>query len=232
MSKINKAKISYVLLYSLLVLGIFILGIAFTFTRSASAELYGGGAGYSYISQGHDFEFENNYSYNVGNEVLEPIVTSITPNRLATGSNTRIITIYGRNFTPGTVAKIGSQERPTSYQGSNRLQMQLSQNDVYRSGEHLVSVYTPGGGYSNVVILTISGDVKGAVRGTANTSDSYYGTTTESATRGLGANASSSGFSFSGLFGWLLLGILILIVIVLWRKVFGDKERQKPLKHA
>lgn len=223
MSKINNKN----LIFALIVIAILGLSVIFTLPKSAHAEFRSYGGGYGFVSSGNIPSNSGGYNYGNNNQSsLSPIIYSIYPNKITQGQGAKTIVINGDNFVPGSIAKFGSQERPTSYVNSNRVVMQLSANDTNNAGEFLVTVENPNGRNSNVSILTITPS-KG---GNANSTGTVTGGTGN--TNGLGANANSSGFRLSGLVLWLFIAILILVVVILWRKIFGEKEAHKPLKHA
>ena len=59
-------------------------------------------------------------------------------------------------------------------------------------------------------------------------------TTSDTNNQNLSANAlfGANGFMPSNLIQWLVFGILILLAVVLWRKVYvTEKDKSKPLKH-
>lgn len=231
MSKINNNLIAG----ALILLGILTIGIIFALPNNASAEykFIGGGGGYTYYDDGNYGGSGGGYS--IEDEGLSPIIYSITPDTLTTGGGPRTITINGRDFAPGAVAKIGSFVRPTTYVNSGRLTMQLGSADLAKTGEYLITVRNPNGETSNAMLLNIR--PKGSVFGStdnANTSGNTTSSTTYTSKSNLSANA-SGGASFMPrtLLGWLMLFIVILLAVVLWRKLYvTEEDKHKPLKHA
>ena len=68
----------------------------------------------------------------------------------------------------------------------------------------------------------------------ANTQVACAPTTSGTNNQNLSANAlfGANGFMPSNLIQWLVFGILILLAVVLWRKVYvTEKDKSKPLKH-
>ncbi|MBP9715350.1 MAG: IPT/TIG domain-containing protein [Candidatus Pacebacteria bacterium] len=223
MSKINNKNLIFVLI----IIAILAVSVIFTLPRDAHADyLVPGGGFYSYETDDNGVDSSTLGSGN--GEFYIPIINSISPNKINSGSGIRTIAINGSNFMQGATAKFGSQNRPTSYINSNRLLMQLSSTDTNNAGEFLITVHNPNGAYSNIAFLSITRNKNS--NGT-NSTGTVSGANTGGA-NGLGANALSSGFRLSGLVLWLFIAILILVVVILWRKIFGEKEKHKPLKHA
>lgn len=221
MSKINNKNLIFVLL----IIAILAVSVIFTLPKNAQAEFRSSGVDYGWVSEGSLAPSSANAGYSLSNNTA-PIIYSISPNKINSGVGAKAIHINGANFVPGSVAKFGSQDRPTSYVNSGHLVMQLSSNDTNNAGEFLVTVENPNGADSNVSFLTIANkNGNGANTGTVTGRTGNGGNV-------LGANANSSGFRLSGLVLWLFIAILILVVVILWRKIFGEKEAHKPLKHA
>lgn len=222
MSKINNKN----LIFTLIFIAVLALGVVFALPTKTNAW-----NGYSYESEASFYTYNSNSNqvnsggYSNNNQNPTPFITSISPDRSASGTGAKVITIIGNNFVPGSVARFDNSNRQTSYISPTKLVMQLTSADITRLGEHLITVHNdaPGGGNSNAVVFTVG---KTGATG-ANAKDVKY----DENGNPLSASALASGV-FSGLFTWLIIGILILIVIVLWRKIFGDKEKNKPLKHA
>ncbi len=162
-----------------------------------------------------------------------PKISSISPKSGNVNMTTNTITITGRNFTPNSVARINTSVRPVTFIDPSHLLLSINSNDLYmyqNNGGFFVTVFNeaPGGGYSNGKYFTIKA-VKGS--GTINKDGSG-----SSAGGSLAANAffGSGSILPSGLVSWIILGIMILIIVILARKVFGAEKRyhQTPLKHA
>ena len=112
--------------------------------------------------------------------------------------------------------------------------------------QYSITVYNPGpgGGYSNSVPFGVSG---GNVNSNSN---SYSNSNTQPNSAnintseangnedygGLAATAiiGADGFMPTGLVGWIVAAILITIIIILIRRIYGAEKRyhETPLKHA
>jgi hypothetical protein len=157
-----------------------------------------------------------------------PVIYSINPNQTKPDSDAMTLDINGENFTPGSVARWNSSDRVTTYVNTNKLKMKLTKADLSGRGEYLVTVFNPapGGGFSNSAVFTI-GDAPVVAPVVSNTVIK----TTEGSV--LGASAVGASFFPFGLIGWIILAILILLVVIVWRRVYvSDKEKNAPLKHA
>ena len=188
--------------------------------------------------------YPNGYSYNYpygGTQNPRPVIFMLNPSSVNRNSGPFTVGITGNYFMPGAMAKLNGSNRTTTYISSTYLQMQLSYTDTTGSGDCLVTVYnpTPGGGLSNSATLNISGtQVSGPITTTATPATTAKKTITSTvaktaATNGLEANVLSSGFLPSNIIQWLLFLLLVLLVIVFWRKIYiSDKEKETPLKHA
>lgn len=132
------------------------------------------------------------------------------------------------------------------------------------NGGFYINVFNgaPGGGYSNALFFTINNTAP-VTNGNSNNSynssttsftdtenysntnqtqngTSYNTSSTTSASSNTGRNLASSvifgsnTFLPSGLIQWVLLAIVILLIVILVRKVFGAKQKydEAPMKHA
>lgn len=156
-----------------------------------------------------------------------PRISSITPKSGDTNMTTNTITISGGGFTPTSVARINTSVRNVTFIDPSHLLMQISTNDLYayqNNGGFFVTVYNsaPGGGYSNAVYFTIKAG--------AGSSSQNGGSGSLAANAFFGTNSILP----SGLISWILLGMMILVIVILVRKVFGAQKRyhETPLKHA
>ncbi|MFA6301180.1 MAG: IPT/TIG domain-containing protein [Candidatus Paceibacterota bacterium] len=155
-----------------------------------------------------------------------PRISSINPKSGSVDMTTNTITISGSGFTPTSVARINTSVRQVTFIDPSHLLLPINSNDLYayqNNGGFFVTVYNeaPGGGYSNAAYFTVK-----AVNGSSKNNNSD----------GLAANAffGTNSFLPSGLVSWILLGIMILVIIILVRKIFGadKKYHETPLKHA
>lgn len=193
------------------------------------------------------------YNEPIEEEVEEnpvPHLSSINPNPLFRNSDTKTITIYGEEFVPGAVVKINGSDRNTTVVSSTQIKAELIYSDTAYVSEHAVTVYNPGKGkrsntYTLRVIEKVVTSVSPVKTTTTNTASTVKKTTTTSTVSknsiddkdfsGLAAGAIFGGNSFmpSGIVQWLLLAIFILLIVIIVRKIFGEKQyHQSPLKHA
>lgn len=191
----------------------------------------------------------------------KPSIDSISPDSSNIGFGTKTITITGNGFIPSSIVKINGSSRASTFIDDSHLLVQINGNDLsaYRSnGGFFITITNraPGGGYSNAVFFTIN-EISASTTTNTNTINSNSSTTTfteinnnptnnetslntttkkNNTFSGLAANVffgSSDSFLPSGLVQWILLAIIILIIIILARKVFGSEENYHatPLKH-
>ena len=175
-----------------------------------------------------------------------PIINSIDPNYSNVGVGTKTITITGENFVPDSVGKVNGANRPTTFVDSYHLLMQINGNDLnaYQSnGGFFITVFNPApaGGYSGTVFFTISNNANGTGSNFSNTSQTGNGNNTGGNSgnqngnyRNLASNAlfGSNSIYPSGLIQWILLAIIILLIVILVRRLYGaDKYHSTPLKH-
>jgi len=163
-----------------------------------------------------------------------PGILSLDPNQIYTGEGSRIIEIRGYGFVYDSVVLFDGQDRPTTYISSTRLLMRISANDANQVGDHLVSVENPrpGGGISHPRVLEIrnSRGTGGAINFDASGAGSVNG---NSSGNSLSASAVQSGAFFPSTFiQWLAFAILILFIVIIWRRLYRRKEEEPPLKHA
>src|SRR3989344_1569146 len=235
------------LILSLIILA-FTFGLFWSLPAYARIEADSTGAS-GVTGDGYDYGGPNYYpngypnGYPYGNQNPRPVIFMLNPSSVNRNSGPFTAGITGNYFMPGAIAKLNGSNRTTTYISSTYLQMQLSYADTTGSGDYLVTVYnpTPGGGLSNSATLNISGtQVSGPITATATPTTTAKKTTTSTSTvaksattNGLEANVLSSGFLPSNIIQWLLFLLLVLLVIVFWRKIYiSDKEKETPLKHA
>ncbi len=267
MENINKNK----RIYTVLIFGILAM-LAYTpnFAQAQSVSNDYSGRNYSYGDPNFSYTNYNNNgtgnNTNTGtgyiangnyNSNPAPIIYLLSPNNRIVNTGGTEVAITGDNFTPSSVARFNSYDRPTTYYSSTRLNVTLYDGDLKIPGNYLINVYNPvyrsSGGYSNTLSFTVREiGVANIVSSTTTSSKpiARKATTAKVAkvstpikSNGLTANVLDSGFS--GLFGtnckffpnsliqWLLLLILILVAVVLWRKAYiNEKDKETPLKHA
>lgn len=90
-------------------------------------------------------------------QTLNPILTSITPNKINAGDKDFTITVNGKNFVYGSVVKLNGVNKTTHHVSSTELKAEIPAGDINEAGEFSVSVYSPimGGKTSNVEKLII-----------------------------------------------------------------------------
>ena len=199
----------------------------------------------------------NNNNYNNPNPA--PHINSISPNSARVNSNVTI-TVFGNGFVQGSTVRWNGYDKPTTYIDSGTLKAQLSYSDLNNGGNYPITVWNPapGGGFSNGVSFTVNNNIvyqsstaKNSTNQNSNTSTTSTTTTTQNTnqsdnsgsqsgnqTGALAAGAifgskTSSTFMPSGLLQWIFFAILILLIVILWRKLYvSEDEKSKPLKHA
>ena len=235
MSKVNNNSI-YFGLKILSILAFSLIFIPFNITRAEGGENYVYYENYNYIGSASDVEKSN----------PKPTISFISPNSAERGSGSKTITVTGGGFVPGSVAKVNGSNRTTTFVDHSHLLVELTSNDISRSEGFFITVYNsaPGGGYSSAARFSVN--AKAVTTSKENTvySDSRENETSyESSTykeeenySSLASNAifGSDSFLPSGIIQWILFAILILIIVILARKIFGAKEDydEAPMKHA
>lgn len=252
------------LILSLSLLIIFAFGIMALMPTKANAQFQmGGGINESFYgsngnnnnNNGNNNNGNNNGGNNNQNNYLAPVITSISPTSAYKCSGAKDITIVGKNFIPGSVAKWNGSGRVTTYLNSTNLVMQANSTDICGLGNYLVTVDngTANGGLSNGAYFTVK---TAEVSSTTSSSSSSQSATpkpkaatpkkaTTSAVKAdtnscetdndksslaAGAIFGSDGFMPKNFIQWLLLAMMILLAVILWRKTVNRKE--KALKHA
>ena len=184
----------------------------------------------------------------------KPIINSINPRSSNVGVGTKTITITGNGFVPSSVARINDSNRFTTFIDDSHLLVQSNNSDMSRVDGFYITVFNgaPGGGYSNAAFFTLNNTVATNTNTNNRNSspDTYSGTTqtgnttsnatsndtTNNSYSGLASNAifGSNSFLPSGLVQWVLFGIIVLLIIILVRKIFGARENydSTPMKHA
>ena len=211
-----------------------------------------GGGSAAHVGSGNGYTYY--YDYNNYNNGANPVIYTVNPTSNTT--NNMVLSVTGINFFPNSIIYLNNVAKPTRFINSTSLSVTLSSYDILNPGDHTISVYNPSYGVSsNLVFLTINNTysyvtntkTKTVTTNTSstskttnnNTSTDSTGTTTTNTdndnNNGLAANAlfGANGFMPINLIQWIIFGILILLAIVLWRKVYiSDREKAKPLKHA
>lgn len=240
MSKVKNNSI-YFGLKILSILAFSLIFIPFNFTRAEGGENYVYRENYNYIGSPSDVEKSN----------PKPAISFISPNSAERGSGSKTITVTGNGFVPGSVVKVNGSNRTTTFIDHSHLLVNVTSNDVAQNGGFFISVYntSPDGGYSNAVRFSNKEKAVTTVNSTSkqNQSSSYENNNTDTSYESsqyeeeenynsLASNAifGSDSFLPSGIIQWILFAILILIIVILARKIFGAKENydDAPMKHA
>ena len=235
MKNINKNSINF----GLKILSILAFGLVFIpFNTAMAAPTYIPG---HYNADGSytygDFVWENYASTNGTNENPIPVVNSINPKSGNINTDTKIITITGKGFVPNSVVKINNLNRPVTFIDPSHLLVQINSNDIYTyqtNGGFYITVFNgaPGGGYSNAAFYTI----KNGTDSTDTNSNDANNSTAENKYSALASNAifGSGSFLPSGLIQWIIFAIIILLIVILVRKLFGGEKNyhETPMKHA
>jgi len=189
----------------------------------------------------------------------KPSIRSINPKSSNIGTGTKTVTITGKGFVPSSVARINASNRPTVFIDSSHLLVQINGNDTYAyrtNGGFFITVFNgaPGGGYSDAAFFTINNVAtntntnNGYNSSTTNFNDAndtftdtnqnenYTDNNTDENYSNLASNAifGVNGFLPSGLIQWILLAIIVLLIVIFVRRIFGAKENynESPMKHA
>jgi hypothetical protein len=246
MSKIGKIKLNKGLILALGILAI----LAFSFT--VLPKLAGAAAPRNY-TYGSNYDA---YGERYVAPTPTPILNSLSPNSAIRGTNPRTVTISGSGFIPSSVARVNNSNRATTFIDPTHLFVQLTTSDM-NSGGFYITVYNggPGGGYSNAVYFAVNP----GVTNNSNNSYNYNQTTTyednetsyvntyevnennndtnnnDGGGNDLAASVLLGDNSFlpSGLIQWILVAVLVMLIVILVRKLFGAEERYHaaPLKH-
>jgi hypothetical protein len=89
-----------------------------------------------------------------------PVLLSLAPVSAVAGSGEQTVTLHGSGFVPQSLGVVSGQERPTVFVDQNTLRMRLSAEDVARTRQLWVNVWTrgPGGGSSGFQTLRVVPD--------------------------------------------------------------------------
>ncbi|HPS21302.1 MAG TPA: IPT/TIG domain-containing protein [Candidatus Paceibacterota bacterium] len=247
----------------ILIFAIFALVLSFSLTNTVSARTVtvDFGANTEFDHWNNDNSGNNNSNNNSGNTnnntnntqntSLVPHITSISPTSGITKTGAKDITINGYNFIPGSVARWNGSDRNTSYVSSSQIIMHTTDADMTGLGSQSITVYnhTSNGGLSNTAYYTLKKAPTTSATTTSKPKPSSTAkpkttttpacvseTTDEDTDSNLAANAlfSSDSFLPTSFLGWLLLIILVLLIVIVWRKLThaGEKYKAQPLKHA
>jgi len=175
-----------------------------------------------------------------------PYIASISPNSSDSNARTNIvIAITGNGFIPSSVARVNGSERLTTFIDYSHLLIRINPNDFYNTDGFYLNVFNgfPGGGYSNAEFFTINKPTPVANTNNNNTYSNINQTENTTTTNqksnpsNLAATAifgSPNSFLPSGLIQWVLFAIIILLIVILVRRIFGAKKNyeETPMKSA
>ncbi len=169
----------------------------------------------------------------------KPAIYSISPKEADRNINPLSITITGKGFIPSSVARINGANRPTNFIDSTHLLIRVDGRDMYRTdGGFYVTVWNPApsGGFSNSKFFTVENvAVPNVGPNTYPADNNFYPNSETENFSDLTSNAiyGSGSFLPSGIVQWILFAIIILLLVILARKLFGGEEHYlvTPLKH-
>ncbi len=89
-----------------------------------------------------------------------PAISNLSPTSITAGNPGFVLTVNGSSFVSGSVVRWNGSARPTTYVSSTQLTAAISAADIAAAGSASVRVFNegPGGGLSNVRIVTIRDD--------------------------------------------------------------------------
>jgi hypothetical protein len=170
------------------------------------------------------------------------IINSISPSSANRSIDTENVIITGDGFQPTSIARVNGSDRSTTFIDNSHLSVRLNPNDTYRTdGGFYITVFNEASGngsYSNSAFFTVNYDAS-SVNSNNNDNSSSNATQTENTSTDNSSDLASSAIFGtnsllpSGLIQWILFAILILVIVILARKIFGGKERynETPMKH-
>lgn len=86
-----------------------------------------------------------------------PVITSLSPNTVGTGTGPFVLTVNGTGFVNGSVVLFNGANRATTFVSSTQLTAQILAEDIAGANTPAIRVVSPppGGGTSNEVLLTV-----------------------------------------------------------------------------
>ena len=234
MSKIRASKITYIIIYSLGILGLLALSGITPLVAHA--------------------QYSERFSNGTLRPNPRPYLTSIYPDESLDGTIPPTITITGRDFVPTSIARVNGINQRTTFIDQRNLLVNVNPADTESTrGEFFITVFnpSPAGGYSNAkkfkvpVDLTTNRYPEGT--NTSYVKDGYYSEnsqqnipsniqpTRSDAYKNLAAASIFGAKSIfpSGAIQWILVAIIVLLIVILIRKAFGYRDAyiHSPLKH-
>jgi hypothetical protein len=120
---------------------------------------HSGAVGFAKYIYGTD-SYDSFYSITLATDNNEtPVATSLVPSSANAGSAGFPLTINGDGFVPGAIVRWNGNDRPTTYISRNRLEAQISAQDLLVAGSADVTVYNPppgGGETAPPLVFTIT----------------------------------------------------------------------------
>ncbi|MFA6177607.1 MAG: hypothetical protein WC694_01800 [Candidatus Paceibacterota bacterium] len=179
-----------------------------------------------------------------------PYISSITPNSINNLGSNMVITITGNGFIPSSIVRINGSDRTATFIDSTHILVRINSNDISDTDGFYINVFNgfPGGGYSNAEFFTVNKNNSTTITSTttntenninnnntySNTNQTQNTTTKNSNFNNLASTAifGSNSFFPSGLIQWILFAIIILLIIILARRIFGAhaKYNEAPMK--
>jgi hypothetical protein len=89
-------------------------------------------------------------------KVPRPVATALAPAQILSGSGPVNVNVAGSDFIRGSVVLFDGQDRATAFIGATQLSASLSAEDVAAAGTYEIRVYSPGGGLSKPLALTVA----------------------------------------------------------------------------
>ncbi|MDP2593230.1 MAG: IPT/TIG domain-containing protein [bacterium] len=230
MSKLIKNSINI----ALIMLIILALGLLLLPAPASAEGGYNTTYGEPYVFTPNSGPVETEQAYNP-----KPIIYSLSPKSGDQSPNARTITINGSGFIPSSIARINGTNRSTTFIDSTHLLLNVNGADMYqRDGGFYVTVYNgaPGGGFSNSKFFTVKNVIVNPAQVNQDPQNNYNGMPGEPEDfSNLTSNVIYGGNTFlpSGAVQWVLFAIIILLLVMLARKLFGGEEayHATPLKH-
>ena len=96
-----------------------------------------------------------------------PVISSVSPSTVQAGGPDFVVTITGSNFVPQSLALNAPYYRPTTFVSSTEMQVLIPAADIQYNGAVGIEVYnpSPGGGFSNMLNVTVSGESAPVITG-------------------------------------------------------------------
>ncbi|HMY71664.1 MAG TPA: pre-peptidase C-terminal domain-containing protein, partial [Blastocatellia bacterium] len=98
----------------------------------------------------------NSVNFSVTNPA--PAITNINPTQVTAGGGAFSLTVNGSGFVPGSIVRVNSADRTTTFVNANQLTAQITGADIANGGALSITVFNaaPGGGTSNALMLAVT----------------------------------------------------------------------------